>query len=364
MNTFGNLFRVTTWGESHGPAVGCVVDGCPSNLDIKAEEIQKELDRRRPGQSDITTQRDESDHVEILSGIFQDKSLGTPISMLVRNKDADSSKYADFINKPRPGHADLAWRLKFGHVDWRGGGRASARETVGRVAAGAVAKKLLEHFNVHVIAYTKQIGNISSTEAFESQVKGLSDLIESNVVRCFDMQAARQMEELIKSAARAGDSVGGVVECAVFNAPWGLGEPVFNKMTSELAASLMSIPAAKGVEFGLGFEAASKAGSQVNDEFVMQGRSVKTSTNNSGGIQGGITNGMPIIMRTAFRPTASIRKRQKTVDLRMGKAANLQIEGRHDPCVVPRAVPVVEAMVNLVIADHMMLMGHIPRRLK
>jgi chorismate synthase len=363
MDTFGRAFRVTAWGESHGPAVGCVVDGCPSNLEMSAEEVQLELDRRRPGQSEVTTQRQEPDAVEILSGVFEGKTTGTPISMLVRNSDADSSKYREFINKPRPGHADLTWRMKYGHVDWRGGGRSSARETVGRVAAGAVAKKLLARYKVQAIAYTKQIGSIISEETFESPVKGLTDLIDSNPVKAVDIEKGHEMAAAVKEAAHQGESLGGIVECIVYNTPAGLGEPVFGKITSELAAAVMSIPASKGVEFGSGFMAASMTGSQHNDEYYIQDRQVKTRTNNSGGIQGGITNGMPIILRVAFKPTASIRKRQKTVDLKTGKPAFIQIEGRHDPCVVPRAVPVVEAMVNLVLADQMILSGIIPRRI-
>jgi chorismate synthase len=364
MNTFGRLFRVTTWGESHGPAVGCVVDGCPSNLELGALDVQRELDRRRPGQSAITTQRQEPDAVELLSGVFEERTLGTPISMLVRNRDADPSKYREFIAKPRPGHADLTWRMKFGHVDWRGGGRSSARETVGRVAAGAVAKKLLSKFNIQVCAYTKQIGAIASEESLDVSMKGVADLVESNPVRALDAERAREMEALVRAAARAGDSVGGVVECVALNAPQGLGEPVFGKMTADLARAMMSIPAAKGVEFGVGFAAAGLLGSEVNDEYEARNGWVVTRTNRSGGIQGGITNGMPLVLRVAFRPTASIRKRQHTVDLAQGKNAYLQIEGRHDPCVVPRAVPVVEAMMNLTVADHMLQAGYIPRRLK
>jgi chorismate synthase len=295
--------------------------------------------------------------------VFEGKTLGTPISIMVRNRDADSAKYREFINKPRPGHADLAWRMKFGHVDWRGGGRSSARETVGRVAAGAVAKKLLQRSGVNAVAYTHQIGDIRAVENFDSPVKGLLDLIDSNSVRCMDPEKAHEMEAAIKEAARAGESLGGIVECAVFNAPAGLGEPVFGKLTANLSSAVMSIPAAKGVEFGVGFGCAGLFGSQMNDEFMVEGKNVRTRTNNCGGINGGISNGMPIILRVAFRPTASIRKRQRTVDLRTGKPAFLQVEGRHDPCVVPRAVPVVESMVNLTIADHMLLSGYIQRRL-
>jgi len=354
---------LTTWGESHGTAVGCVLDGCPSSLELTVEDVQRELDRRRPGQSHVTTQRMETDQVQILSGLFESKTTGTPISMLVPNRDADSSKYLEFKHRPRPGHADLGWRTKFGHVDWRGGGRSSARETVGRVAGGAVAKKLLQRFNVQVVAYTKQVGNIRSEETADVQMKGLTDLIESNVVRAADVEKGRLMEEEIKEAQAAGDSIGGVVECVAFNVPAGLGEPVFGKLTADLAGAVASIPAVKGVEFGLGFAAAYMRGSEVNDEYVVEHKSVRTKTNKSGGLQGGFSNGMPIILRAAFRPTASIRKRQKTVDLLTMKNTTIQIEGRHDPCVVPRAVPVVESMVNLVIADHMILNGDIPRRL-
>ena len=358
------MFTATTWGESHGPAVGCVVDGCPSGLELAVGDIQRELDRRRPGQSDLTTSRSEDDAAELLSGVFEDRTTGTPISILVRNRDADPSRYREFINRPRPGHADYTWRIKFGHVDWRGGGRSSARETVGRVAAGAVAKKLLHRFGVQAVAYTRQIGNIRSDEAFDSPVKGLTDLVDSNPVRAIDPEKAHEMAAAVREAARVGDSLGGVVECIVFNTPAGLGEPVFGKMTSDLAAAAMSIPAARGVEFGVGFDSASMLGSESNDEYVFEVGRVRTKTNRCGGIQGGITNGMPIVLRVAFKPTASIRKRQRTVDLKTGRPAYLQVEGRHDPCVVPRAVPVVEAMVNLVLADHMILAGLIPRALK
>jgi chorismate synthase len=364
MNSFGSIFRVTTWGESHGPAVGCVIDGCPSSLRLTADDVQRQLERRRPGQSDLTTQRDEADSVEILSGVFEDMTLGTPISMLIRNRDADPSKYREFISKPRPGHADLAWRMKFGHVDWRGGGRSSARETAARVAAGAVAGKLLQGFNVEVFAYAKQVGGIASTDTLDAPMKGIRDLIDSNKVRALSLQTAAKMEAQVREAAHGGDSVGGVIECVAFNLPAGLGEPVFGKLTADIAGALMSIPGAKGVEFGLGFESASRRGSQVNDEFVVEGGQVRTRTNNGGGLQGGMTSGMPVIARVAFRPTASIKQRQRTVDLKTGKNAYIQIEGRHDPCIIPRAVPVVEAMMNLTLADHMMLSGRIPRRLK
>ncbi|MBD3388581.1 MAG: chorismate synthase [Candidatus Altiarchaeales archaeon] len=363
MNTFGRLFRLSTWGESHGPAVGCVLDGCPSGLELTEADVQCELDRRKPGQSDVTTARGEPDSVEFLSGVFEDRTLGTPVSMLVHNRDADSSKYRDFIYKPRPGHADLAWRMKYGHVDWRGGGRSSARETVGRVAGGAVAKKILQKHRVQVVAYTKQIGRVKSGEVLDSSMKGVADLIESNPVRALDVDVARSMVDEVKVARKKGDSVGGVVECVALNVPPGLGEPVFGKLTADLAAGVASIPGVKGVEFGLGFDSASKPGSEVNDEFTYAGGVVRTTSNNSGGIQGGITNGMPVVLRAAFKPTSSIKKRQHTVDLNLKKNSYIQVEGRHDPCIVPRAVPVVEAMVNLVLADHMIISGNIPRKL-
>lgn len=362
-NTFGNVFRLTTWGESHGPAVGCVLDGCPTGLELGADDVQRQLDRRRPGQSQVTTSRGEADEVELLSGVFEGRTLGTPISMLVRNLDKDSSKYREIIHKPRPGHADLTWRMKYGHVDWRGGGRSSARETVGRVAGGAVALKLLNRFNVQVVGYTKQIGSVKSEETLDASMKGVSDLIESNPVRALDVEQAKAMEDEVREAKRQGDSVGGVVECVALNVPPGMGEPVFGKLTAELAAAVASIPGCRGVEFGMGFQSSGMRGSEVNDEFTFQNGVVKTRTNRCGGIQGGISNGMPVVLRAAFKPTASMGKRQRTVDLNLKKDSYLKVEGRHDPCIAPRAVPVVEAMVSLVLADHMLMSGAIPRRL-
>jgi len=360
MNTFGTLFRTTTWGESHGSAVGCVLDGCPSNLRLTVSDIQKELDRRKPGQSRVTTSRGEGDRVEVLSGLFEGKTLGTPVSMLVWNKDADSSKYFAIKDVVRPGHGDLTWHLKFGNVDWRGGGRSSARETIGRVAAGAVAKKLLAEFKIHSIAFTREIAGIKSEgELTLDKAK----LVESNPIKTFDLKKARLMEEAILEAKEEGDSVGGIVECVSFGVPPGLGEPVFNKLSSDLAAGLMSIPAAKGVEVGSGFQTARMKGSKSNDPFILNKSQVKTISNNSGGILGGISDGMPIVVRVAFKPTSSINRQQNTVNLKTKKNARIQVEGRHDPCVVPRAVPIVEAMVNLVLADHGLISGLIPRKL-
>jgi chorismate synthase len=360
MNTFGTLFRTTTWGESHGSAVGCVLDGCPSNLKVSVADIQKELDRRRPGRSGVTTSRGEGDKVEVLSGLFEGRTLGTPISMLVWNKDVDSSKYLALKDVARPGHGDLTWRLKFGNVDWRGGGRSSARETVGRVAAGAVAKKLLAEFNIKTVAFAREIAGIWVEGSLnESKIKN----IDSNPVRTFDCKKARLMEKAILDAKEEGDSVGGVVECVSFGVPAGLGEPVFNKLSSDLAAALMSIPAAKGVEIGAGFKLACMKGSTSNDQFVLDKGKVKTISNNCGGILGGISNGMPIVVRVAFKPTSSIALKQKTVNLKAKKNTVIQVEGRHDPCIIPRAIPIVEAMVNLVLADHGLIAGIIPRKL-
>ena len=365
-NTIGKLFRLTTYGESHGHAIGCVIDGCPSGLEIKKEEIQKELDRRKPGQSSVTTSRAEEDKVEILSGIYEDKTLGTPISMLVRNKDADSTKYLKIKDTPRPGHGDFTWREKFGHYDWRGGGRSSARETLARVAAGAVAKKLLKNFGVEIIAYAVSVGNVKvdkvDKEKIEKKFKKLNELkniIESNPVRCTIPEKAKLMENIILDAKKNGDSVGGIIEVRAFGVSPGLGEPVFDKLSADIAKALMSIPAVKGVEIGAGFELAKMYGSNGNDEFIVTGGKVKTKTNNCGGILGGISNGMPLVARLAVKPTASISKKQKTVNIKTMEAAEIEVVGRHDPCIVPRAVPVVEAMMALVLADHGLRSGFI-----
>lgn len=362
-NMFGKIFRVGTWGESHGKAVGCVVDGCPSNLEISVSDVQAELDRRRPGQSSVSTSRMEDDSVDILSGVFEGKSLGTPISMVVGNKDADSSKYEELRDTPRPGHADLAWRQKFGNVDWRGGGRASARETVGRVAGGAVAKKLLSVHGISTFGFARMIGGFSTEEEFDFTLKGLSDLIESNPVRCPDSAVAKDMEDAILAAKAQGDSVGGIIELVSIGVPAGIGEPVFDRLDAELAKALMSIPAVKGVEVGGGFKLCSLRGSEANDGFVVEGGEVHLSGSNAGGVLGGISSGDPIVVRIAVKPTASIAGAQKTVNLKTLESAEINVRGRHDPCIVPRAIPVAEAMVNLVLADHMMITGKIPQKL-
>lgn len=362
-STFGKAFQVHTWGESHGPSVGAVIDGCPSGLEISREEIQKELDRRKPGQSAVTTPRGEADAVEILSGVFEGKTLGTPIALVVHTKDADSSKYEPLRNKPRPGHADYTWMMKFGHFDWRGGGRASARETVGRVAAGAIARKLLIHAGIRVIAYTTRIGPVvcPSPDPFEP---GLASRIESNPVRAADPDVAREMEAAILAAKEAKDSVGGVIEVVATGVPAGLGEPVFEKLDAAIAHALMTLPATKGVEVGGGFGLAQVRGSESNDIWYLndQGK-MATRTNNSGGILGGISDGMPIVARVAFKPPSSIPRPQDTVDLATMTSTRIEVKGRHDPCVLPRAVPIVEAMVALVLADHALRQGLFPRSL-
>ncbi|MGB3570618.1 MAG: chorismate synthase [Phormidesmis sp.] len=351
-NTFGHLFRVTTFGESHGGGVGVTIDGCPPLLEISAEEIQVELDRRRPGQSRITTQRKETDTCEIISGVFEGKTLGTPISILVRNKDARSQDYDEMAKKYRPSHADATYDAKYGIRNWQGGGRSSARETIGRVAAGAIAKKILKQVaGVEIIAYVKRIQDI---EAPLDPDTVTLEAVESNMVRCPNQDVAQQMIERIDEVRKDGDSIGGVVECVARNVPKGLGAPVFDKLSADLAKGAMSLPATKGFEMGSGFAGTYLTGSQHNDE-MYQGEdgTFRTRTNRSGGTQGGISNGENIIIRVAFKPTATIRKTQKTVD-NTGQETTLAGKGRHDPCVLPRAVPMVEAMTALVLCDHLL----------
>jgi chorismate synthase len=351
-STFGHMFRVTTFGESHGGAVGVVVDGCPPRLALTVEEIQRDLDRRRPGQSTITTPRDEPDRAEVLSGIFEGLTLGSPIAIIVRNTDARPSAYADFKDTFRPSHADYTYEAKYGIRDWQGGGRASARETVGRVAAGAIARKLLAATaKVEVLAYVRRVHTIEAHSDPDGVT--LAD-IESNIVRCPDARAAATMIARIDEARRAGDSLGGIVECVCRNVPPGLGEPVFDKLEADLAHAVMSLPASKGFEIGSGFAGTLLTGSEHNDPFTTDasGR-VRTASNRSGGVQGGISNGESITFRVAFKPTATISQPQQTVD-RTGHAVTLEARGRHDPCVLPRAVPMVEAMACLVLADHVL----------
>ncbi|MFM5926248.1 MAG: chorismate synthase, partial [Dolichospermum sp.] len=334
-NTFGHLFRITTFGESHGGGVGVIIDGCPPQLEISPEEIQFELDRRRPGQSKITTPRKEADTCEILSGVFEGKTLGTPIAILIRNKDTRSQDYDEMAQKYRPSHADATYDAKYGLRNWQGGGRSSARETIGRVAAGAIAKKILHQVaNVEVIAYVKRIKDLQGV--IDTNTVTLED-VESNIVRCPDGEMANQMIELIEKTGRDGNSIGGVVECVVRNVPKGLGEPVFDKLEADLAKAVMSLPASKGFEIGSGFDGTLLTGFEHNDEFYIdENGEIRTVTNRSGGIQGGISNGENIIIRVAFKPTATIRKEQKTVT-KEGEETVLAGKGRHDPCVLPRA---------------------------
>lgn len=351
-NTFGHLFRVTTFGESHGGAVGVVIDGCPPMLEISAEEIQKELDRRRPGQSKITTPRKESDTCEILSGTFEGKTLGTPIAIMVRNQDTRPQDYQNMSAVYRPSHADATYDAKYGIRNWQGGGRSSARETIGRVAAGAIAKKILHQVSgVDIVGYVKRIKDL---EADIDPSTVTLEQVESNIARCPDAEVAEAMIKLIEQVARDKDSIGGVVECVARNVPKGLGSPVFDKLEADLAKGAMSLPASKGFEIGSGFAGTLLTGSQHNDEFYTDSSgNIRTATNRSGGVQGGIANGEDIVIRVAFKPTATIGKEQKTVS-KEGDETVLAAKGRHDPCVLPRAVPMVEAMVALVLCDHLL----------
>tara|TARA_B100000925_G_scaffold66580_1_gene45467 strand:+ start:49 stop:1137 length:1089 start_codon:yes stop_codon:yes gene_type:complete len=350
-NTFGHNFRITTFGESHGGGVGVVIDGCPPGIDISETDIQNELDRRRPGQSEIVTPRKEGDKCEILSGTFEGKTLGTPICVLVHNKDARPEAYSEMAEKFRPSHADFTYQSKYGIRNWQGGGRASARETIGRVASGAVAMKVMKNQfseSFEILAHVSRVQNIEAKINFKELTR---ETIESNMVRCGDALVAEQMIELIKDARSDGNSLGGIVECIVKGVPLGLGDPVFDKLEADLAKAMMSLPATKGFEIGSGFKGVEKSGKEHNDEFYMDGDKVRTKTNRSGGIQGGISNGEDIIFRVAFKPTATIMTEQKTVS-ESGEDTQLKGRGRHDPCVLPRAVPMVESMAALVICDH------------
>lgn len=348
-NSFGKLFKITTFGESHGKAIGVIIDGCPSGLKINEKDIQKELDRRKPGQSRVATERNEEDKIEILSGILNGKTNGSPISMIVKNKDADSAKYENIKHLFRPGHADFTFFKKFGIEDFTGGGRASGRETVARVAAGAVAKKILSKEGIKITGHVIQIHKIKA-EKFDALE------IEKNNVRCADKNAAKEMEQVILDAKKNKESVGGIIEIKIENVPAGLGEPVFDKLDALIAHALMSIPSIKAVEIGAGFNSSELFGSENNDEMFIDTKKnkVKFKSNNAGGILGGISNGNEIIVRFAVKPTSSIKKPQRTIDVE-GNEKTIEIEGKHDPCIAPRAVPVGEAMIALVLTDLLLI---------
>ncbi len=359
-NTTGKMFAVTTFGSSHGRALGAVVDGCPAGLELSEKDIQVELDKRKPGTSQLTTSRGETDLVEILSGVFEGKTDGTPITAVVYNKDADSSAYTNLKNKPRPGHGDYCWTSRYGIYDYRGGGRGSGRTTIGHVIGGAIAKKLLNLMEIKVVAHVTQIGKIKSNAV---NINLIEEYSQENAVRCADKKVAAQMESLILEVKKEGNSVGGVVETIVLGAPAGLGEPVFGKLDADLAQALMGIGSVKGVEIGFGFKVPEYTAKEINDEYYMDSEKdsemVKTTTNTSGGILGGMSNGMPIIMRMAVKPTPSISSPQKTVDLDAMEDVEIEIKGRHDPCICPRVVPVAEASVAMVMVDHLIRSGFI-----
>lgn len=348
-NSFGNSFRVTTFGESHGVAVGVVIDGCPPGLVISESEIQVELDRRKPGQSKVTTQRHEADQVKILSGIFEGHTTGTPILLLVHNQDAKPDDYLPLKDIYRPGHADYTYQIKYGIRDWRGGGRASGRETLARVAAGAIAKKYLkEKLGIEILSYVEQVGGIKLVIDANQVTR---DLVESNIIRCPDKNVADKMINLIDRVGTAGDSIGGIVKGIIRNVPVGLGEPVFDKLSADLAKSIMSIGAVKGFDIGAGFDGVELTGSQYGDELTTQKAQVHSLSNRAGGVLGGISNGETIYFRAVIKPTPTVRKELDTININQ-QSVKLNARGRHDPCILPRVVPVVEAMAALVIMDH------------
>ncbi|MDZ4846442.1 MAG: chorismate synthase [Chitinophagales bacterium] len=349
-NSFGEIFRITTFGESHGAAIGVIIDGCPAGLKIDTAFIQQEMQRRKPGQSKITTQRKEEDEVEILSGIFEGKTLGTPISFLIRNTDQRSKDYDEMKSVYRPSHADFTYQEKYGIRDYRGGGRSSARETAARVAAGVIAKLLLKTAGVEIKAFVSSVGNLALQKDYTQL--NLNEA-EKNIVRCPDKKVAQAMITMIEKARKAGDTLGGTVSCVVQHCPVGLGEPVFDKLHADLAKAMLSINATKGFEYGSGFQGVKLKGSEHNDIFEKKGNKIITKTNHSGGIQGGISNGMDIYFKVAFKPVATIMQAQASVN-EAGDKAVMKGKGRHDPCVLPRAVPIVEAMAALVLADHLL----------
>jgi len=359
-NSIGKEFVITCFGESHGRCVGAIIDGCPAGLPLTEEDIQKELDKRLPPNREIVSARREKDIVEILSGTYDGFTTGAPICALVWNKQVISGDYDSIKDKPRPGHADYPARIKYmGFNDYRGGGRFSGRITVAFVIAGAIAKKLLDVFGVEVLAYTTGIGEVRLGTA--SSLEDVRRNTYGNAVRCPDPDVAEKMEETILRAKKEGDSVGGIVECIAFSLPVGVGEPIFDSLDAEIAKMLFDVPAVKGVEFGAGFEASKLKGSENNDAYVMRNGEIEALTNNAGGILGGLSSGMPLVVRVAVKPTSSISKEQKTVDLSKMEETAIQVQGRHDPCIVPKAVPVVEASVAIVLVDHLIRAGFIPK---
>jgi len=349
-NSFGTAFRISTFGESHGKGIGVIIDGCPAGLPIDTDFIQHELDRRKPGQSAIVTQRKEEDIVEILSGVFEGKATGTPIAMLIRNADARSKDYSHIADTFRPSHADYTYQEKYGHRDYRGGGRSSARETAARVAAGAIAKLFLETQGIRCTAWVSQVGHLILDTPIESLQL---DLTEQNDVRCPDPEMATAMIDLIREVRKAGDTIGGVISARITGCPAGVGDPVFDRLHADLGKAMLSINACKGFEYGSGFAGVTLRGSAHNDRFYTEEGKIKTRTNYSGGIQGGISNGMPIDFRVAFKPVATIIPAQESVN-RAGETVAVEGRGRHDPCVLPRAVPIVEAMAAITLADHLL----------
>jgi len=358
-SSIGGRYVFTSFGESHGKCIGAVVDGCPAGLELKESDIQKKLDLRKPGQSIVTTQRKEEDKVEILSGVFRGHTTGAPIAMIIWNADQRSRDYENLTLKPRPGHSDYPAYIKYkGFNDYRGGGRFSGRLTATFVMAGAIARKLLSQtLGIETYSYTCQVGKVMMKEQASSKMKGM---IYRNEVRCPDPKVAAKMKATILAARNSGNSVGGIVESITTNLPTGIGEPIFGSLESDLSKALFSIPAVKGVEFGSGFHGSTLHGSENNDEYIVKNGKVVTKTNNAGGILGGLSTGMPLVLRVAFKPASSIAKKQQTVDLRTKKPTSLIVEGRHDPCVVPRAPPVVDALVSFVLADHSLRAGLIP----
>ena len=353
-NSIGEKFQITSFGSSHGPALGAIIDGCPANLELSREDIQKELDKRKPGTSNVTTPRKEDDEVQILSGIFEGKTDGTPITGVIFNKNQHSKDYSMFKNTPRPSHGDYGWMKKYGNYDYNGGGRGSGRVTIGHVIGGAIAKKLLKTKNIEIISHVTQIGDIKAKKQDFNTIK---ENIEKNPVRCGDLKAANKMEELILAKKQQGDSVGGIVETIAINVPEGLCEPVFERLDGDLARILMNIGAVKGVEIGLGFDVVNHTASQINDEFEIKDGKILTKTNNSGGIIGGMSNGMPIVSKIAVKPTPSISKCQNSINLEKMENEKIEIKGRHDPCICPRVTVVAESSTALVLADHMIRSG-------